>query len=95
MPPSDDQKIDLIQELGAICYELNWVISLPIDQAMISGLIIGNIEYVIKHSDIAYGKNDYLKKEFFYDIFRGDPETGAMVEIIPDTTTNTKRGTMH
>lgn len=58
---SDDsaKKIQLIQDLAAIAYELGWVMSLPMGDGIVEGLIIGELEFTLETSTIIYGEDKY------------------------------------
>jgi len=89
----DGEQQDLINDMCAICAELGWILSLPEsdEYIMVSGLIIGNSDYVIKNSNIAYGENNSTEKR--YSLY-GMDENGNMIELMAEML-NENNGMVH
>ncbi len=84
---------DLIDAMCVIVTQLGWVMSLPIsdDYITVSGLIVGNMDYVIKNSNTAYGENNNTEQR--YEIFQTGKD-GNMEVVVPFTSAE-KKGIMH
>lgn len=78
------KKLQLIQDLAAIAYELGWVMSLPIGDEPVPGLIIGELDFTLETSTIVYGEENY-------EIYTQVDHDEGLVELH----TSTKKTTWH
>lgn len=72
-----DKQVELIRQLADIIAELEWVIAVPADEEICSGLIVGTPEYVAEVVEAYYGEVQQVDA----DIFAPNTETG---DVIPD-----------
>lgn len=78
------KKLQLIQDLAAIAYELGWVMSLPTGDDPVPGLIIGELDFTLETSTIIYGEEGY-------EVFTQTDEDEGLIELH----TSTKKTTWH
>lgn len=68
---------ELIQKLAELVNELGWVIGLPDNEEMVSGLIVGTEDFVREVVESYYGPS--------YSVFKEDPTGNESIERQEDS----------
>lgn len=67
-----EKQADIVMQIAELAAELDWVIALPDAESAVSGLIMGNLDWVKDQGAILYGPE--------FVIFEQDPMTGEMTD---------------